>query len=289
MTTNIEALEELLESSEKIVRKREASEDRKNVKSEFSPKIKSEYGNGDHMDVDDPKDEYTREREANDRRRSRRSAGEEADGNSSDTRRANGLPNRAKVGDPFFVDLEGDPRRAAQAAAERAADREDRPRSRGERERGSDRDRDRDRLRGGDNYVPLGAVDSWRPGSDNNGRDRQDRSSRPGSSGDDRRRSGRDRSRSPRGGRYNRRDDRQRSPPPRRSGDRGYGDKGGRGGRGGPRNPEPTDDERDRRTVFVMQLSVHVRTKELHAFFTKAGEVVEAQIVKDRQNGRSKG
>ena len=53
--------------------------------------------------------------------------------------------------------------------------------------------------------------------------------------------------------------------------------------------PQPTEDERDRRTVFVQQLAARLRTKELIAFFEKIGPVKEAQIVKDRVSGRSKG
>ncbi|PBP17229.1 hypothetical protein BUE80_DR012090 [Diplocarpon rosae] len=46
--------------------------------------------------------------------------------------------------------------------------------------------------------------------------------------------------------------------------------------------PPLTEDERDRRTVFVQQLAARLRTKELIAFFEKVGPVKEAQIVKDR-------
>jgi RNA-binding protein 39 len=53
--------------------------------------------------------------------------------------------------------------------------------------------------------------------------------------------------------------------------------------------PALTEDERDRRTVFVQQLAARLRTKELIAFFEKVGPVKEAQIVKDRVSGRSKG
>jgi RNA-binding protein 39 len=53
--------------------------------------------------------------------------------------------------------------------------------------------------------------------------------------------------------------------------------------------PALTEDERDRRTVFVQQLAARLRTKELIAFFEKIGPVKEAQIVKDRVSGRSKG
>ncbi|KAI1956216.1 Phosphatidylinositol-3-phosphatase SAC1 [Ophidiomyces ophidiicola] len=57
------------------------------------------------------------------------------------------------------------------------------------------------------------------------------------------------------------------------------------------KTPEPqlTEDERDKRTVFVQQLAARLRTKELIAFFEKAGPVKDAQIVKDRVSGRSKG
>jgi RNA-binding protein 23/39 len=50
-----------------------------------------------------------------------------------------------------------------------------------------------------------------------------------------------------------------------------------------------TEEERDQRTVFVQQLAARLRTKDLIKFFEKAGPVREAQIVKDRASGRSKG
>jgi RNA recognition motif. (a.k.a. RRM, RBD, or RNP domain) len=58
-----------------------------------------------------------------------------------------------------------------------------------------------------------------------------------------------------------------------------------------PRDPSPevTEEERDQRTVFVQQLASRLRTKELIQFFEKCGPVREAQIVKDRITGRSKG
>ncbi|KAI9721293.1 MAG: hypothetical protein M1812_002455 [Candelaria pacifica] len=85
-----------------------------------------------------------------------------------------------------------------------------------------------------------------------------------------------------------------------RPGDRYYGGRGGRAA-GRKRSPSPkrarsksatpqlTEDERDRRTVFVQQLAARLRTKELITFFEKVGPVKEAQIVKDRVSGRSKG
>lgn len=57
-----------------------------------------------------------------------------------------------------------------------------------------------------------------------------------------------------------------------------------------PDGPAPlTEDERDRRTVFVQQLAARLRTRELKEFFEKVGPVNEAQIVKDRVSQRSKG
>jgi RNA-binding protein 39 len=66
---------------------------------------------------------------------------------------------------------------------------------------------------------------------------------------------------------------------------------GRRGSRSPKRESTPplTEDERDRRTVFVQQLAARLRTKDLIAFFEKVGPVKEAQIVKDRVSGRSKG
>jgi len=55
------------------------------------------------------------------------------------------------------------------------------------------------------------------------------------------------------------------------------------------KTPALTEDERDKRTVFVQQLAARLRTRELIAFFERAGEVNDAQIVKDRVSGRSKG
>lgn len=86
----------------------------------------------------------------------------------------------------------------------------------------------------------------------------------------------------------------------------GYGRRGGResrdsrddhreGGRSGGRDrrgtppPQPTEDERDKRTVFVQQLAARLRTKQLKEFFEQAGPVADAQIVKDRVSQRSKG
>ncbi|KAI1330702.1 hypothetical protein F5Y16DRAFT_362441 [Xylariaceae sp. FL0255] len=100
--------------------------------------------------------------------------------------------------------------------------------------------------------------------------------------------------------------DRSRSRSPRRSyrpkdDRRDRDDRGGhyrsrdddrhRGGRTPKREATPplTEDERDRRTVFVQQLAARLRTKELKEFFEKVGPVNEAQIVKDRISGRSKG
>ncbi|KAF2119937.1 hypothetical protein BDV96DRAFT_485882 [Lophiotrema nucula] len=136
--------------------------------------------------------------------------------------------------------------------------RRDRSRDRGHR-RDRARSRDRDRRGGGDYYNPRGRVRSRSP-----------------------RRDGRDRYRSDR-----ERGDRERSRDrePRRR-DEGRGAAAGR--RRTP-TPEPTEDDRDRRTVFVQQISQRAETRHLRQFFEAVGPVVEAQIVKDRVTGRSKG
>ena len=53
--------------------------------------------------------------------------------------------------------------------------------------------------------------------------------------------------------------------------------------------PEVTEDDRDKRTIFVQQISQRAETRHLRQFFETVGPVVEAQIVKDRVTGRSKG
>lgn len=103
---------------------------------------------------------------------------------------------------------------------------------------------------------------------------------------------GRSRSRSPGGRFYRPRDERRdyRDRRDRRDDDR----RGGRTPRAdrGDREatpPQLTEDERDRRTVFVQQLAARLRTRDLKEFFEKVGPVSEAQIVKDRVSNRSKG
>lgn len=50
-----------------------------------------------------------------------------------------------------------------------------------------------------------------------------------------------------------------------------------------------TEAERDRRTVFVMQLSAKLRTSELRSFFETVGKVSDVKIIADRNSRRSKG
>jgi RNA-binding protein 23/39 len=171
------------------------------------------------------------------------------------------------------------------------SDRRDRDRYRDDsRDRDRDRkrrDRSREHRRGRDGDDDMRSPRSDRGSA--NGSHRERRRSR--SRGDDRRRSRRDndhyqrRSRSPR-------DDRHYRP----GSHRGEDDRKDRSRRSTSKEakgktPEPqlTEDERDRRTVFVQQLAARLRTKELIQFFEKVGPVKEAQIVKDRVSGRSKG
>ncbi|KAG5462891.1 MAG: hypothetical protein BJ554DRAFT_3002 [Olpidium bornovanus] len=58
-----------------------------------------------------------------------------------------------------------------------------------------------------------------------------------------------------------------------------------------PRSPSPNvdEEERDKRTVFVMQIAARCRTRELAEFFMEAGKVRDARIIADRNSRRSKG
>ncbi|KAK3985589.1 hypothetical protein QBC44DRAFT_155280 [Cladorrhinum sp. PSN332] len=180
------------------------------------------------------------------------------------------------------------------------SERNDRDRERGRDER-NDRDRDSKRRdRSGGRYrnsssgrdTPRSEAGSHKSRRRSRSRDsgRHSRRNRDGDYYRGGRRGGRSRSRSPH--RYyrphgdDRRDrDRDRDDHRRRR------DDDRRGGRS-PRNSTPpalTEDERDRRTVFVQQLAARLRTRELKDFFEKVGPVAEAQIVKDRVSNRSKG
>lgn len=197
--------------------------------------------------------------------------------------------------------------------------RDDKSRDRSDRDKDRDRDRSRDRKRrdrSRDRYssrrgspdTPRSEAGSHRSvrrrsrsREDHRDRDRHGRRSRGGGDGDYYRGArggggGRSRSRSPGGRFYRPRDDRRdyRDRRDRRGGD----DDHRRGGGRTPRTDRPdrektppalTEDERDRRTVFVQQLAARLRTRDLKEFFEKIGPVSEAQIVKDRVSNRSKG
>lgn len=55
------------------------------------------------------------------------------------------------------------------------------------------------------------------------------------------------------------------------------------------RSPELTQSERDRRTVFVMQIAATVRERDLIKFFEPSGRIRDVRIVSDRGSRRSKG
>ncbi|KAM5351918.1 hypothetical protein ACJ41O_004641 [Fusarium nematophilum] len=179
------------------------------------------------------------------------------------------------------------------------SDRRDRDR---DRDRGRDHGRRRDR-RDSPTRSRRGTPDVGTPRSDagshksrrrSRSRDDDRRHSRRNRDGDYYRGGRRSRSRSrspyrhyrPREDREHRdRRDRERRP-------REYGGRGRDEDRRDPKGegaPQLTEDERDRRTVFVQQLAARLRTRELKEFFEKVGPVNEAQIVKDRISQRSKG
>ncbi|KAF2967113.1 hypothetical protein GQX73_g6415 [Xylaria multiplex] len=181
---------------------------------------------------------------------------------------------------------------------DRSADRSRRDRSPRRRDRSGDRGR---RDRGDDREAtPRSDAGSHKSRRRSRSRDDDRRHSRRHRGGDgDYYRSGRggggrdrSRSRSPRrhyrprdGPRDDHRDRDDRGQYRNRDEDRH------RNGRTPKRDATPvlTEDERDRRTVFVQQLAARLRTRELKEFFEKVGPVNEAQIVKDRISGRSKG
>lgn len=182
-------------------------------------------------------------------------------------------------------------------------DRRDRDRSRDRRRRrdySGDRRRSRDADGDDDMEGPQSdhgsANGSHRSRKRSRSRESDRRRSRRDRYGDDYRSGGdfyrgpgraRTRSRSPRDDRHYR--------PSRRDRDDDRRPRRGRDGRrhspprSATKSPELNEDERDKRTIFVQQLAARLRTKELMAFFEKVGPVKEAQIVKDRISGRSKG
>lgn len=172
-------------------------------------------------------------------------------------------------------------------------DRRDRSRDRGDRHRESNGDRRRSRDR------DHRRRDGSRPRSSKGADTDEDRDRPRRSSSRDRYRRGGGRER---GGDYYSGGGRARTRSPRRDrGDDKYRDRSRERRRNGgeerrnsrrdktPPEPEVTEDDRDKRTIFVQQISQRAETRHLRSFFETVGPVVEAQIVKDRVTGRSKG
>ncbi|KID95295.1 RNA splicing factor Pad-1, partial [Metarhizium majus ARSEF 297] len=140
--------------------------------------------------------------------------------------------------------------------------------------------------------TPRSDTGSHRSRRRSESRDRDRYNSRRHRDGDyyrGRRGRSRSRSRSPRR-RYRPRDDRDRRDRRDRSNRRDQGRARDRSSGRRSRSPQLNEDERDSRTVFVQQLAARLRSDKLKRFFEEnAGPVNEAQIVKDRISGRSKG
>ncbi|KAF2277278.1 splicing factor, CC1-like protein [Westerdykella ornata] len=162
--------------------------------------------------------------------------------------------------------------RAAKAASKDSSPRKD------ERD-GHDRDRDRG---GRERRHRYGGRDRERDRSRDRYRGRRD--DRRSGGGDYYSGSGRARSRSPR-----RRDDHRDRYRDRSRDRRRRDDERPRNGRRTMTPEAPKDADQDKRTVFVQQISQRAETRHLRAFFEAVGEVIDAQIVKDRVTGRSKG
>ncbi|KAK0732714.1 hypothetical protein B0T21DRAFT_412877 [Apiosordaria backusii] len=177
---------------------------------------------------------------------------------------------------------------------DRDGDKDREPRDRKRRDR--DRSAGRHRASSSGRETPRSDAGSHKSRRQSRSRDSNRRDSRRHRDGDyyrGSRRGGRSRSRSP--NRYYRPngDDRRDRDRHRDDDRRRHRDDDRRGGRTStPRDTSPpplTEDERDRRTIFVQQLAARLRTRELKEFFEKVGPVAEAQIVKDRVSNRSKG
>ena len=50
-----------------------------------------------------------------------------------------------------------------------------------------------------------------------------------------------------------------------------------------------TQEERDARTVFIMQLARNVTIRDIQDFFSKVGQVRDVRLISDRNSRRSKG
>ena len=50
-----------------------------------------------------------------------------------------------------------------------------------------------------------------------------------------------------------------------------------------------TQEERDARTVFIMQLARNLTIRDIQDFFSKVGQVRDVRLISDRNSRRSKG
>lgn len=179
-----------------------------------------------------------------------------------------------------------DDRSRADPNERRDRSRDRRRRSDRSRDRRPDRDTDGDEAMKSDTASANGSLRSRKRSKSRESERRRSRRDDYRSSGDFYRGGGRarSRSRSPYDDRHYRpnRRDRDDDRRPRR-------DNEARRGTPSRKSPELNEDERDKRTIFVQQLAARLRTKDLITFFEKVGPVKEAQIVKDRVSGRSKG
>lgn len=192
----------------------------------------------------------------------------------------------ATPADPPAVSEGHDDRSRADTTERRDRSRDRRRRSERSRDRRPDRDTDGDEAMKSDTASANGSLRSRKRSKSRESERRRHRRDDYRSSGDFYRGGGRarSRSRSPYDDRHYRPNRRERDEErrPRRENDT-------RRGTPSRKSPEITEDERDKRTIFVQQLAARLRTKDLITFFEKVGPVKEAQIVKDRVSGRSKG
>ncbi|KXS11947.1 splicing factor, CC1-like protein [Gonapodya prolifera JEL478] len=152
-------------------------------------------------------------------------------------------------------------------------ERSERRSEKGERSERSERERDRDRDRRRDDERRDRDSRRDRDRDDDRRRDRDKSRERRRSKSGDRDRDRRDRSRDRHRSRSSNRDRRDRESSSR------------------TKSPSPmlSDIDRDKRTVFCMQLAARLRTRELADFFSPVGKVRDVKIITDRNSRRSKG
>uniref|UniRef100_A0A914Z264 RRM domain-containing protein n=1 Tax=Panagrolaimus superbus TaxID=310955 RepID=A0A914Z264_9BILA len=200
-------------------------------------------------------------------------------------------------------------------------DRKEVEKSSSSRSKNKEKDSEHHRSKESDRHLSKDKNDRRRSGSRDNDRRKRPSRSIEREKGDDRHRDSKDRDRRSRKrstsrdrSRHSSRDRRRRSPSPRRSRRRSPSPRRRRRSPPwrrttrlpGPErrdvmyfqpsqsmpegaNPNMTSEERDERTIFILQLARDTRPTDLETFFESVGNVRDVRIITDSRTGRSKG